>query len=284
LGRERSEDRPPQRGGGHGASSGDGRVLCRGGAPGSNGGFVELPGKVWKLARACARVEEGREQGLHGEVFAAARAAAAGFWAGRRGALGSGHGLGQRGRKGEGAGMGAPVKWKGESSRGERREKRRRRPCAWSCGNGRGGRPRGVREQDGGSSAGRSLRRAVACARGIDGRPRSAAQAAHGRPVWAPRRRGGASPCSCRGVSVNGQGAARTACALKWRGRQRRGTAGQQGSEAARARQRRSTASSARATAFKCLRPRRQGRASGGEREEREKESGERKPKVNCLT
>jgi len=120
---------------------------------------------VWKLARACARVEEGREQGLHGEVFAAARAAAAGFWAGRRGALGSGHGLGQRGRKGERAGMGAPVKWKGESSRGERREKRRRRPCAWSCGNGRGGRPRGVREQDRGSSAGRSLRRAVACAR-----------------------------------------------------------------------------------------------------------------------
>ena len=94
LGRERPEHRPPRRGGGHGASSGDGRVLCRGGAPGSNGGFVELPGKVWKLARACARVEEGREQGLHGEVFVAARAAAAGFWAGRRGALGSGHGLG----------------------------------------------------------------------------------------------------------------------------------------------------------------------------------------------
>ena len=165
LGRERPEHRPPRRGGGHGASSGDGRVLCRGGAPGSNGGFVELPGKVWKLARACARVEEGREQGLHGEVFAAARAAAAGFWAGRRGALGSGHGLGQRGRKGEGAGMGAPVKWDKESSKGGRREKRRRRPCAWSCGNGRGGRPRGVREQDRGSSAERSLRRAVACAR-----------------------------------------------------------------------------------------------------------------------
>ena len=57
-----------------------------------------------------------------------------------------------------------------------------------------------------------------------------------GRPVRAPRRRGGASPCSCRGVSVNGQGAAGTACALKWRGRQQRGTARQQGSEAARAR------------------------------------------------
>ena len=54
---------------------------------------------------------------------------------------------------------------------------------------------------------------------------------------WVPRRRGGASPCSCRGVSVNGQGAARTACALKWRGRQRRGTAGQQGSEGAAAAQ-----------------------------------------------
>ena len=81
MGRERPEHRPPRRGGGHGASSGDGRVLCRGGALGSNGWFVELPGKVWELARACARVEEGREQGLHGEVFAAARAAAAGFWA-----------------------------------------------------------------------------------------------------------------------------------------------------------------------------------------------------------
>ena len=117
------------------------------------------------------------------------------------------------------------------------------------------------------------------CARGIDGRPRSAAQAAHGRPVWAPRRRGGASPCSCRGVSVNGQGAARTACALKWRGRQRRGTARQQGSEAARARQRRSAAASARA--LKCLRARaeQRGKVSGGERERerREEESGERK-------
>ena len=199
MGRERPEHRPPRRGGGHGASSGDGRVLCRGGAPGSNGGFVELPGKVWKLARACARVEEGREQGLHGEVFAAARAAAAGFWAGRRGALGSGHGLGQRGRKGEGAGMGAPVKWDGESSRGGRREKRRRRPCAWSCGNGRGGRPRGVREQDRGSSAGRSLRRAVACARAalMAGRGQRLRQR-HGRARWVPRRRHDASSSSCR--------------------------------------------------------------------------------------
>ena len=138
---------------------------------------------------------------------------------------------------------------------------RQRRTAAWRARAGPWQQRGAVAEASGG-----------VCARGIDGRPRSAAQAAHGRPVWAPRRRGGASPCSCRGVSVNGQGAARTACALKWRGRQRRGTAGQQGSEAARARQRRSTASSARATAFKCLRPRRQGRASGGERERGERE------------
>ena len=112
----------------------------------------------------------------------------------------------------------------------------------------------------------------VAVVRSIEGRPWQRRGQVRGRPVRAPRRRGGASPCSCRGVSVNGQGAAGTACALKWRGRQWRGTAGQQGSEAARARQRRSTAASARATAFKCLRPRRQGRASGGERGERERE------------
>jgi len=84
-------------------------------------------------------------------------------------------------------------------------------------------------------------------------------------------------------VSVNGQGAAGTACALKWRGRQRRGTARQQGSEAARARQRRSAAASARA--LKCLRARaEQGGKSAGERERREKESGERKENVNGLT
>ena len=74
-------------------------------------------------------------------------------------------------------------------------------------------------------------------------------------------------------MSVNGQGAAGTACALKWRGRQRRGTARQQGSEAASAR------------ALKCLRARaEQGGKSAGERERREKESGERKENVNGLT
>jgi len=165
LGRERPEHRPPRRGGGHGASSGDGRVLCRGGAPGSNGGFVELPGKVWKLARACARVEEGREQGLHGEVFAAAKVAATGFWAGHRGALGSGHGFGAAWEERGGRSYGCACEMGWGEQQGRRREKRRRRPCAWSCGNGRGGRPRGVREQDRGSSAGRSVRRAVACAR-----------------------------------------------------------------------------------------------------------------------
>ena len=68
------------------------------------------------------------------------------------------------------------------------------------------------------------------------------------------------------------QGAARTACALKWRGVS--GAARQRGgSEAARPRQRRSEAASARA--LKCLRAQR-GEGSEGEREEREKGSGER--------
>ena len=35
-------------------------------------------------------------------------------------------------------------------------------------------------------------------ARGIDGRPRSAARQWHGRACWVPRRRRGASPSSCR--------------------------------------------------------------------------------------
>ena len=123
----------------------------------------------------------------------------------------------------------------------------------------------------------------VSVARSIEGRPWQRRGQVRGRPVRAPRRRGGASPCSCRGVSVNGQGAAGMACALKWRGRQRRGTARQQGSEAARARQRRSAAASARA--LKCLRARaEQGGKSAGERERREKESGERKENVNGLT
>ena len=75
-------------------------------------------------------------------------------------------------------------------------------------------------------------------------------------------------------------GAARTACALKWRGRQRRGTARQQGSEAARARQRRSAAASARA--LKCLRARaeQRGKVSGGERERGERKRVERER--NC--
>ena len=77
------------------------------------------------------------------------------------------------------------------------------------------------------------------------------------------------------------QGAARTACALKWRGVS--GAARQRGgSEAARPRQRRSEAASARA--LKCLRARaEQGGKSAGERERREKESGERKENVNGL-
>jgi len=54
-------------------------------------------------------------------------------------------------------------------------------------------------------------------------------------------------------------------------------------STAATQRARGSSAASARAAAFKCLCPRREGKASGEEREKREKESGERKPKVNLF-
>jgi len=75
------------------------------------------------------------------------------------------------------------------------------------------------------------------------------------------------------------QGAARTACALRWRGVS--GAARQRGgSEAARPRQRRSEAASARA--LKCLRARTEQRGEsqrGRERGEREKESGEREKK-----
>ena len=123
---------------------------------------------------------------------------------------------------------------------------------------------------------------AGAAGRGDDGGVACGRQV-HGRPVWALRRRGGASPCACRGVRVNGLGAARTACALKWRGVS--GAARQRGgSEAARPRQQRSEAASARA--LKCLRARTEQRGEsqrGRERGEREREWREGE-KVSGLT
>ena len=93
------------------------------------------------------------------------------------------------------------------------------------------------------------------CARGIDGRPRSAAQAAHGRLFG-------------HGVCVNGQGAARTACALKWGGASAaRGQA---------AGQRRSEARAARSSA--CARAEQRGEGQRGrERKEREREWREKR-------
>ena len=56
-------------------------------------------------------------------------------------------------------------------------------------------RGRAARQQRGSDAAGRGDDGGVACGRQV-----------HGRPVWALRRRGGASPCACRSVRVNGLG------------------------------------------------------------------------------
>ena len=173
--------------------------------------------------------------------------------------------------------MGVPVKWDGESSRGGRREKRRtvrvvvrqrqRRTAAWRARAGPWQQRGAVAEASGG-----------VCARGIDGRPRSAAQAAHGRPVWAPQRRGGASPCSCRGVSVNGRARrgqrARSSGGASAARRGSAAAARQRGRGSGAARQRAHARSSACARAQS-----REERVSGEEREGREKESGEREKK-----
>ena len=115
----------------------------------------------------------------------------------------------------------------------------------------------------------------------------------HGRPVWALRRRGGASPCACHGVRVNGLGVsgARGVRTLERGGSQRRAarqraaSGGRQRlSAAARPRQRHSEAASARA--LKCLRARTEQRGEsqrGRERGERERERREGE-KVSGLT
>ena len=121
-------------------------------------------------------------------------------------------------------------------------------------------------------------------ARGNEVRPRSAARQGTAGLFGRHGDDGGASPSAWRGVSVNGQGAARTACALKWGGAsaaRHREAAGQRGSEGAAAAQRGSERTRAQVPARAQSR---EGRVSGGEREGREKESGEMKEKVSSLT
>ena len=108
----------------------------------------------------------------------------------------------------------ARAKWRSEGARrglGARAGEAGRRRRGWRGALRARLRRVGVAERQGSSGAatqrGRGDDDGVACGRQV-----------HGRPVWAPRRRGGASPCACRGVRVNGQGAARTACVLKWGG------------------------------------------------------------------
>ena len=103
------------------------------------------------------------------------------------------------------------------------------------------------------------------CARGIDGRPRSVAQAAHGLPIWAPRRRGGASPCSLsrrvRQRAGRGEDGVRAQVGWGVSGAAPRGSRAASGG-----RQRRSAAAGARAACLNAC-ARREGRVSEGERE-----------------
>ena len=161
---------------------------------------------------------------------------------------------------------------------------------------GRRGLQRGARQWSSGVEEGRSRRvrgLAVACSPrrckgraraavgrfggvvvcGIDGRPRSAAWQVQGRLVWAPRRRRGASPSACRGVLVDGR--------LDGMGE------GKVSERAGRAHSSREGGSGARPGSRRSERQRRarvpersgQGRVSEGEREGREKGSGEREKK-----
>jgi len=113
-------------------------------------------------------------------------------------------------------------------------------------------------------------------ARGIDGRPRSAARQGTAGPFGrhggeAARRRALVAACASTGRARRGRRARSSGV-----GRQRRGTARQRGgSEAARPRQRHSEARAGGAQ-VPARAQSREGRVSEGEREEREKGSGER--------
>ena len=128
----------------------------------------------------------------------------------------------------------------------------------------------GVAERQGSSGAvtqrGRGDDGGVVCGRQV-----------HGRPVWALRRRGGASPCACRGVRVNGLGVSGArGVRTRERGGSQRCAARQRAASGGK--QRLSAAAGARAACLSAC-ARREGRVSEGERErgERKREWRERK-------
>ena len=165
----------------------------------------------------------------------------------------------------------ARAKWRSEGARrglgaraGETGRRRRGWPWRSACAFKARRRGRAARQQRGSDAAGRGDDGGVACGRQV-----------HGRPVWALRRRGGASPCACRGVRVSGLGVsgARGVCTRERGGSQRRATRQR---AASGGRQRLSAAAGARAACLNAC-ARREGRVSEGEREEREREWRERK-------
>ena len=96
----------------------------------------------------------------------------------------------------------ARAKWRSEGARrglGARAGEAGRRRRGWRGALRARLRRVGVAERQGSSGTatlrGRGDDGGVACGRQV-----------HGRPVWALRRRGGASPCACRSVRVNGLG------------------------------------------------------------------------------
>ena len=130
---------------------------------------------------------------------------------------------------------------------------------------GRLKRPRDEREEVWGPSA-----------RGIDGRPRSAARQRHGRACWVPRRRRGASPSSCRLRRARRLSGAQQDDVCAQVGE----SAARPGGSAAAARQRGRGSGAARhaRAALKCLRVQsKEGRVS--QREKREKEEWREKRK-----
>ena len=159
----------------------------------------------------------------------------------------------------------ARAKWRSEGARrglGARAGEAGRRRRGWRGALRARLRRVGVAERQGSSGAatqrGRGDDGGVACVRQV-----------HGRPVWALRRRGGASPCACRGVRVNGLGVsgARGVRTRERGGSQRRATRQR---AASGGRQRLSAAAGARAACLNAC-AHREGRVSEGEREEREK-------------
>ena len=119
-------------------------------------------------------------------------------------------------------------------------------------------------------------------ARGIDGRPRSAARQRHGRACWVPRRRRGASPSSCRLRRARRLSGAQQDDVCAQVGE----SAARPGGSAAAARQRGRGSGAARhaRAALKCLRACRAKRGEAARERRERKRSGERKENVNGLT